>query len=88
MDQQQSRPVTNQNIIDFVKNNWTILAFLAGLIVIWTQMTTKIDSNSQRIDRIEVLQSADQATIRTFQSDIVEIKTTLEFIKQQVSSVK
>ena len=60
-----------------LKEWWVLIIFIAGLIATWTNF-------SNRLDALEKAQAKMDPTFLQIQKDIVEIKTTLEFIKQRL----
>ena len=57
---------------------WVIILFIGGLIVGWTNF-------DNRLKHLERTQTEQNPTYLQLQKDIVEIKTTLEYIKIQVA---
>lgn len=71
--------------IKTVKENWIILAFIVSLIVTWTQFQSRITSLEARMSTIEQKQDETTRFLSSLDNRLVEIKTTLEFIKNRVN---
>ncbi len=61
-----------------LKEWWVIILFIGGLIIGWTNF-------DNRLNNLERTQNEQNPTFLQLQKDIVEIKTTLEYIKFQVA---
>lgn len=57
-----------------LKDSWFIIVFIGGLIVTWTTFNA-------RLTQVELVIEKQDPVYTQIQTDIVEIKTTLEFIK-------
>lgn len=61
-----------------IGKHWGVIIFIGGLVVTWTQFDSRLSTVERKVD--------EQSPISIqLQKDIVEIKTTLEFIKQQLA---
>lgn len=78
--------IESKNLATTLRENWIVLVFITSIIVGWTQLNATASSNSLRIDKLESTAIASQSDINSVKSDLVEIKTTLLFIKEQVST--
>lgn len=67
-----------------LKSNWIIYAFLVQLIINWTITGTRLDSLEIRVGKIESELTSNELLLIEIQKDIVEVKTSLEFIKQRL----
>lgn len=67
-----------------LKSNWIIYAFLVQLIINWTITGTRLDSLEIRVSKIESELTSNELLLIEIQKDIVEVKTSLEFIKQRL----
>ena len=61
-----------------LKEWWVIILFIGGLIIGWTNF-------DNRLNNLERTQNEQNPTFLQLQKDIVEIKTTIEYIKFQVA---
>jgi len=64
--------------VNKLKEWWVIILFIGGLIIGWTNF-------DNRLNNLERTQNEQNPTFLQLQKDIVEIKTTLEYIKFQVA---
>lgn len=76
----------NGNFVRFARQNMSILIFLGGIIFTWATMHADIKEIQGRIDGVENRALVNTENAATIRNDIVEIKTTLQFIKEAVGS--
>ena len=67
-----------------LKEYWFILVFIGTLIVTWTQFDARISSLERNDSNQDVKIETIVDKLNDFQSGQVEIKTTLEFIKNNL----
>lgn len=79
------------DILDFINNYWSVLAFIGVVLASWFRYEAK--NNSQdgkiqemetRIVRLEADQKANEKVITTLKVDLAEIKTILQFLKEKL----
>lgn len=70
--------------LNWINNNWRILALIIGLIITWTQLNTRVGANEVEIAELKVHYSKVDLTLLQIQKDLVEIRTSLKFIEQNV----
>lgn len=86
----------NSNLLKFLRENWMLLMFVIGIIFSWANFNTKVSqqeiivSRNQfimdtELNKIKTRQEIDMQSLNNLRQDIVEIKTTLLFIKEKVS---
>lgn len=75
----------SESIIKPIRDNWVVLAFAASLIVTWTQFDSRISQNTADIKEMQVQTITTNATLVVLQTNMAEIKATLEFIKNNIS---
>lgn len=73
-----------ENFTTHLKSNWIIYAFLVQLIINWTITGTRLDLLETRVSKIESELTSNELLLIEIQKDIVEVKTSLEFIKQRL----
>ena len=67
-----------------VKDYWFILVFIGTLIVTWTQFDARISALERNDSTQDVKIETIVEKLNDFQAGQVEIKTTLEFIKNNI----
>lgn len=65
-----------------------VLLVGAALVAGWFNFQNGIENNAREIEKIQAIAQTNDVTFLQLQKDIVEIKTTLEYIKLQVTSTK
>ena len=72
------------NILAFIKNYWFLGLLAFSVVVTYANNQTKHDELERRLVAYELKVDRNDATFLQIQKDIVEIKTTLEYIKLKV----
>lgn len=75
----------SENGLKFLRDNWVLLAFMVGIIISWTQFQGKVTALEIDVARHDVTILQNSSTVNTLITDIAEIKTSLEFIKDQLA---
>lgn len=70
--------------LQWINDNWKVLALILGLVITWTQLNARVDNNEMHIEELQVEHSKLDATLLEIQKDLVEIRTSLKFIEQNV----
>lgn len=78
-------PKMSDSLLKAVKDYWVILVFGGSLIVTWTQFDARIEANALAIDTLQAQVAKQDASLVVLQTNIAEIKATLEFIKNNIS---
>lgn len=73
-----------KNGMSAIEKHWKIVVFVGSVIVAWTMIKVAVADNTATNLRQEVRIEQLGTNIAEIGNDIVEIKTTLEFIKEQV----
>lgn len=73
------------NGLQFLRDNWVILAFMVGIIVSWTQFQGRVAALEVDVARHDSTIDQNSSTVNTLIADIREIKVSLEFIKDQLA---
>lgn len=74
-----------RKLLDNLKDYWPLIIFVGLVIVAWANIKSQVDQNTNRISQLEIEIRANNVTFLQLQKDIVEIKTTLEFIRKQIT---
>lgn len=75
----------NDSLIKSLKDYWFILAFVVSLVVTWTQFDSRIKTLEVSSAKQEIRTDAINTNLIALQTNIAEIKTTLDFIKNNIS---
>ena len=67
-----------------LKDYWFVLIFIGTIIVTWTQFDSRITANEKNIIALETQAVTSAASLVVIQTNIAEIKATLEFIKNNL----
>jgi hypothetical protein len=70
--------------LQWMNDNWKLLAVLVGIIIAWTQLGSAVAGNTQTIEGLSAKHGALDITLLQIQKDLVEIRTSLKFIEQNV----
>jgi len=79
---------TNNISLRFLRENWPILAFLVGIIFVWSNTQSTLNEYGRRIDKTEVQYEQALRDIGTLKEKMVEVKTLLEVIQKQTLQIK
>lgn len=79
------------DVLDFINNYWSVLAFIGVVLASWFRYEAKNNSQDSkilemetRIVRLEADQKANEKVITTLKVDLAEIKTILQFLKEKL----
>lgn len=79
---------------DQLRKNWFIIVFIGAVIMAWSNIQNEIADNKDEIDTMKLNVAALGVQVDTTKSqiaevsgDIKEIKTSIEFIKESLSSL-
>lgn len=68
-----------------LKDYWFIIVFIGTIIVGWVQFDARITANEKDIGVLQAQVAVQNNTLVTLQTNLAEIKTTLEFIKNNIN---
>ena len=63
----------------------TVYAIIFAITVQFILYGSRLNTLEARVDKVEVIQDSNQVLLVDIQKDIVEVKTSLEFIKQRLN---
>ena len=75
----------NESFLQPLKEYWFILVFLVSLVVTWTQFDSRIKALEVAVAKQELRTEAINTSLVILQTNIAEIKTTLDFIKTAIT---
>ncbi len=70
--------------LKFISDNWEIFAAIGAIVVSYLRYENKVNNLERRTNYLEEKIEKMDTTFLQLQKDIVEIKTTLLFIKEKV----
>lgn len=79
-------PLMQEPTIKFLRENWFLFLFIGGLVMGWTNFQSNITALERRLARVEVQADTGAVAIATINTQLAQIQTTLEFIKQQLAA--
>lgn len=68
-----------------LKDYWFILMFIGTIVVGWVQFDGRISQSEKDISLLKSQYETQNITLNNMQNNLVEIKTTLEFIKNNLN---
>lgn len=74
----------DKTTISHIAKYYTIYAVIVSLIVTWTTMLIRLDSQHVRIENLEVQSHANEIGLAEINSRLASIETSLEFIKKAI----
>lgn len=83
------------DILEFINSYWSVLAFIGVVIISWVRYEGKVDElqrkDKEQEDAIKEIRTEMKATdkmVQTFGKDMVEVKTMLQFITEQIKKLE
>lgn len=72
------------NYFEQIRKNWFLFAFVASVIMGYSQIKNDIQNLEVRSTKIELKADGYEKDVQGLQNDISSIKTSLEFIKDKL----
>lgn len=76
----------NRSIWENINRYWVILIFIGACIVGYINLQNRVALNTERIDKVENRIDAIDKNYAGLAQDITEIKTTLIFIREKLTT--
>lgn len=77
----------NQNVLEILRKNWTILLFIGGIIMGWSNIGSRLDYLEKRVEKLEALAESQQKSNNEITNAVVEIKANYLFIKEKLEKL-
>lgn len=83
-DTPKSNDISGAVVLNFIRNYWVLLVFLAMLIGTFTENRMKFEELDSRVNTVEADSKNNSGVFLQVQKDIVEIKTSLLYIQKNL----
>lgn len=75
----------HEPFLKFLREYWVVIIFFGSLVMGWSTFQSNQASLNDRVTKVEVKLDTDGASIAAINTQLAQIQTTLEFIKQQLA---
>lgn len=75
----------DNQIFKFVKDYWFVLIFIGTIVLTWAQFQDRLSNLEVQEASLQAKFDTTATTLQSLQNNIVQIQTTLDFIKNNIS---